>query len=138
MAEKFNVDAIMKLVERHLIHETDELALAIMENFLIYAPIDTAHFKRNFQLAIGTPLLNEIPGVDMAGTATYNNAQSVLRAASRRNPYLPVFITDNVPYANRLADGWSSQAPEGWVEDQVIEPAIETRFNAPLETSLFG
>ena len=44
---------------------------------------------------------------------------STLRAYSRS------YLVNNVPYSIRLAEGWSRQAPNGWVEDVIDRVAAQ-------------
>lgn len=40
------------------------------------------------------------------------------------------YLYNNLPYAERLADGWSTQAPPGWVD--MIAKRMQVRMNRKL------
>jgi hypothetical protein len=40
----------------------------------------------------------------------------------------PVYLTNNLPYASRLAAGSSKQAPNGWVDQAVSRAAREIQL----------
>lgn len=57
-----------------------------------------------------------IDRIDPAGTAT---RAAGLAEIARWDGYSPIWMINNMPYAARLADGWSTQAPDGWVKVEV-------------------
>jgi hypothetical protein len=67
------------------------------------SPVDTGRFRANWLISE-----NEIDDSTVEGeTGSY-----ALEITADKNYY----ITNSVPYAQRLAEGWSQQAPAGWVE----------------------
>ena len=60
-------------------------------------------------MGVGTQPAIELPGEDSSGTATLGTARSAIGKYSGGVMYL----VNNVPYANRLDDGHSLQAPGG-------------------------
>jgi hypothetical protein len=44
---------------------------------------------------------------------------------SALKPYSRSFWVNNVPYSIRLAEGWSTQAPDGWIDDSVDRIAAQ-------------
>ena len=67
------------------------------------SPVDTGRFRANWLISE-----NEIDDSTVEGeTGSY-----ALKITADKNYY----ITNSVPYAQRLAEGWSQQAPAGWVE----------------------
>lgn len=77
------------------------------------------HFRRNWQVSTGGFLEGELEGEDISGATTMAAGKSVIDGfvASGGGPKL--IIQNNVPYANRLAQGWSRQAKAGWVDIQI-------------------
>lgn len=70
------------------------------------------HFRGNWQLGIDVFPRGELPGADPtgSGTVTRNIAAIPEEAAG------PVYtLANNVPYALRIENGWSHQAPQGVV-----------------------
>lgn len=116
MAIPFEPDEIVRSLGDALINDINLIASEFVRIVVPASPVKTGHFRRNWQVNIGVPTGNELPGVDASGQATVVNAETRLRASVNRNPFLPVFIENNVPYAARLNSGSSTQAPAMFVE----------------------
>lgn len=70
------------------------------------------HFRANWQLGIGSLPTGEKLGVDPSGQQT----QAAIMAAVPDDAAGRVFyLANNAPYALRIEDGWSRQAPSGLV-----------------------
>jgi hypothetical protein len=70
------------------------------------------HFRRNWQFGNGSPPEGEVEGIDPSGGATITElTASVSDFAMGDTGY----VVNNLPYANRLEYGWSTQAPAGMV-----------------------
>lgn len=67
-------------------------------------------FRANWQITIGTPA----EGVIESTAAPVANVPNLPKFST-------VYITNNVPYAERLEMGWSSQAPSGIVSVSIAE-----------------
>lgn len=86
------------------------------------------HFRANWQLGVEKIPQGELAGVDPTGEAAQGRiVASVPDDASGKLYYL----ANNTPYARRLEDGWSRQAPQGLVAltvvefEQVVRQAVE-------------
>lgn len=137
MAQKrYDAREISIRLEMELLQDFGETALAIARNLIFGSPVgnptlwqfpDSAppgyvggHFRRNWIVSIGGFNETEIEGTDQAGAATFANAkQEVRRFQNRRKIGPNLVIQNNVPYANRLAQGHSTQAEAGWVDDEI-------------------
>jgi hypothetical protein len=76
-------------------------------------------FRANWQLGINVPRSGELPNIDPAGSATNERIVAALPADATGNVF---FLTNNLPYAQRLEDGWSKrQAPAGMVGLTVVK-----------------
>lgn len=64
------------------------------------------HFKSNWQISRRNPATSIINSVSLTPTADH-----IRNATSGETLY----IANNVPYALRLEEGWSTQRPAGWV-----------------------
>lgn len=138
MAKKFDAREIAIQLERELIDDFGETAFAISRNLIFGSPVgnptlwqepDSAppgyvggHFRRNWQVSIGGFVDTEIEGEDSSGASTAAKARSAINQYTRFGPNL--VIQNNAPYANRLAQGHSTQAPSGWV-DEAINAAVD-------------
>lgn len=120
----FNVDAIINEIEAIVSDTVESATRFIVVPFVKRMPRDTGHARRNVQLGIGAPNLQELPGVDFDGSSTVTNALTKLALRGRDNGFRPIFITNNVPYILPLAGGSSLQAPDGWI-DNIIDKAVK-------------
>jgi hypothetical protein len=75
-------------------------------------------FKGNWQVTIGAPSEVAVPSIDPAGEATILAGTATLEAAVRPRE---VWLTNNLPYSERLESGWSKQAPVGVVAVTMAE-----------------
>ena len=74
-------------------------------------------FRGNWQIGIDREPLSEIGRIDPSGAvATAENLAAIPKEAFGHVYYL----TNNLPYANRIENGWSRQAPAGVVGLTVI------------------
>ena len=76
------------------------------------------HFRANWQLGVETLPTTEIPGVDPSGEATLGRIVAAVPDEAAGKVY---FLANNAPYARRLEEGWSRQAPQGLVGRTVVE-----------------
>lgn len=120
-------------VERNVDQMTRQTALAIHATVVMATPVDTGRARSNWHIGLGAPpdAGNEepfVPGGE-GGSNGAANAQMSIAAAkaavSDRRPGQAIFISNNLPYIGRLNEGWSAQAPAGFVEKAVAN-GVET------------
>lgn len=68
------------------------------------------HFRANWQLGVNARPSGEIPGVDFSAAVEQARAAIPEQAAGHI-----FWLVNNVPYANRIEDGWAHKAPQGIV-----------------------
>jgi len=68
------------------------------------SPVDEGIFRANWFIGENRP-----------DTRTDRRRRTVKAYGGTFKPGNKYFITNNLPYARRLADGWSKQAPSGWI-----------------------
>lgn len=74
------------------------------------SPVDKGRFVANWQLSYGTPAVGVIDAVDP------DRQQTIAKlAALQRFPMGLWYLTNNLPYGERLEYGWSQKAPQGMV-----------------------
>lgn len=111
-------------VMRGLVQQVGEMTARTL---VTTTAVDTGHARANWQAGQDTIPTGEVDGEDKTGQATLSKIEKVIDAA-------PAFgllvIANNVPYIERLDQGWSKQAPGGMsvLAEQV---AIET-INAEI------
>ena len=82
------------------------------------SPVDTGHFRANWQLGVGTMPTGEVDGVDPTGAGLGNRVIAHIPADSAGKVY---YLSNSVPYAQQLENGYSKQAPQGIVARTVVE-----------------
>lgn len=82
------------------------------------SPVDTGRFRANWQIGVGTAPTGTIDGTDVGGSATTSKIEGV--AATVKADDI-TYLANNLPYAARLEEGHSQQAPNGMVGVTVVE-----------------
>lgn len=103
-----------------------DTALAIVGDLAYKTPVDTSQALSNWIVTLDAASTQKIaphyPGSQgssqrASAAETINSARAVLK---NKKPGQPIFITNNLPYIRRLNDGYSGQAPAGFVERAVL------------------
>lgn len=109
------------------------LAGSILQALVSATPVDTGHARANWQVGLGAPVEDEIGRIETSrvlrsssgetiheSVTSERSAQATIAAGKSqleaRQPEQIIFITNNVPYIGRLNEGWSAQAPAGFVQ----------------------
>ena len=75
-------------------------------------------FRANWQYGFDAMPKGDLPDIDKSGQASLNRIQ----AGAKASPTVGVhYIVNNLPYAQALEDGHSTQAPHGMVGLAVVE-----------------
>lgn len=103
------------------------LSLEMFSNVIHMSPVDTGRFKANWQPAIGGMPTGVIEAVDPSGTVVIAKVQGVVKGVEVGDV---IYMVNNLPYARRLEEGWSNQAPSGMVALTVqrFRPIAEAVF----------
>tara|TARA_R110000764_G_C10736646_1_gene350207 strand:- start:50 stop:451 length:402 start_codon:yes stop_codon:yes gene_type:complete len=103
--------------------ENDALTGIVMKS-----PVDTGRFRSNWSVSVSVPDLTILP------KSTIKSASQVVtegRNKIKANKKLTnVYIQNNLPYAMRLENGWSKQAPTGMVAITVNE--LKHKYNGMI------
>ncbi len=83
------------------------------------SPVDTGRFRANWNCSIGSPDLSTSQAIDPSGSGAISKANSTVVSYTLNGQ--SVFLTNNLPYADRLENGWSKQAPNGMVRLSMME-----------------
>ena len=98
--------------ERKLDLAVRKISLELFSRVILRSPVDTGRFRANWQVAIGTMPNGTLDLTDASGTATVSKATA--RSAGVKAGDV-IYLANNLPYAQRLEDGYSGQAPAGMV-----------------------
>lgn len=75
-------------------------------------------FRANWQYGYGSMPPGDLPDIDKTGAASNTRIRSGVTGAPVAGIH---YICNNLPYAQRLEDGYSKQAPTGMVALTVVE-----------------
>lgn len=75
-------------------------------------------FRGNWQMAIGSAPTGAVDLVDKTGSSTLSAHAAVISTAKAGQVF---YLVNNLPYAKRIEEGWSRQAPIGVVAVTVVE-----------------
>ncbi|MEZ7502293.1 HK97 gp10 family phage protein [Psychrobacter sp. Arc29] len=83
------------------------IAITVLNNLQILSPVDEGRYRANHIVSFGSPDYRYTENKDGMSVA-FNAIQSM---SSTELPM--VYIQNNLPYAERIENGWSKQAPQG-------------------------
>lgn len=75
-------------------------------------------FRGNWQVSIGSPATGSLDITDKSGSATLAAHAAVIGMVKAGQV---IYLVNNLPYARRIEEGWSRQAPIGVVGLTVVE-----------------
>lgn len=93
------------------------LTLEIHGDLIEVTPVDTGWAKNNWLLAIGHEASGPVGSPEKINTAAKDSG--VPQVLGWKISDGPIYITNNVPYIQRLNGGNSKQAPRGFIEKTV-------------------
>ncbi len=123
---------------------TRKVALAADQAVVSGTPVDTGRARSNWIVALGEPSSTVIeayvPGE--GGNTAASNTQAALDQGARvirsYRTGQEIHITNNLPYIQRLNEGYSAQAPANFVEQAVLEAARVVRFGRIVDKNIGG
>lgn len=88
------------------------------------SPVDTGRFRNNWQASVNTINTATTESVDRSGSGAINKARGTINRLEMGSTF---YLSNNLPYAQRLEYGWSKQAPSGMLRISVAE--LQARMN---------
>lgn len=118
------VSAFTRKTEAKIETAIRKIALDVFAEVIMMSPVDTGRFRGNWQVAIGSTPSGTLEIDDRAGTATLSKAQA---EALQLKAGQTIFLVNNLPYAQSLEYGSSTQAPGGMIRLTVQrwQPIVE-------------
>lgn len=98
--------------ERKMDLAVRKIALELFSRVILRSPVDTGRFRGNWMVAIGNIPSGTLDLEDKTGTATVSKATAATAGVKAGDV---IYLVNNLPYAQRLEDGYSGQAPAGMV-----------------------
>lgn len=93
------------------------VALQVLNGFILRSPVDTGRFRASWTAQAGSP--NPVYAVEGLDTYPSPNANVLLASSGLSRPFMALYVNNNLPYALRLEEGHSGQAPAGIVAPTV-------------------
>lgn len=109
--------ALRERLQRPLARGLRALSLEVLARVSERSPVDTGRFRMNWQVGVGERPQGELP-LESGGQA---GGDVVRQLNDLEREVRPIFVVNNLPYSERLEDGYSQQAPEGIVAVTVSE-----------------
>jgi len=94
------------------------IAIEAMASVQRRSPVDTGQFRANWLLSVDTPDLSVQEG---PGGALAAKSSTAIASYAAVQGFPVIWLQNNLPYAGRLEDGYSKQAPNGMVALTVAE-----------------
>ena len=98
------------------------IAMFCLRGIVQKSPVDTGRFRANWQVSKNVPRTTELNLTKENQGATIARGQRTIETFDLKNDSM-IIIQNNLPYANRLENRWSKQAPNGMVGLTVNEAA---------------
>lgn len=96
-------------------------ALAVDQVLATETPVRTGRARSNWLVTFNAPASGQVPSLGPgAGALQLAQARATI-STYRGDVHRSIHITNNLPYINRLNQGWSRQAPAGYVEMAVMK-----------------
>lgn len=97
-----NVDAVVR-----------QAVILAAQGIISMSPVDTGRFRANWNFSEGVPNEATSQWLDPTGGRTLRRIMAQARGVQAGRVY---YLTNALPYAQRLENGWSKQAPQGMVK----------------------
>lgn len=89
-----------------------KIVLDVFSNVIHMSPVDTGRFRGNWLPAIGSAPTGTVETLDPSGNIVIAKVQGVVGEIKAGDV---IYMVNNLPYAKRLEEGYSGQAPAGMV-----------------------
>lgn len=100
------------------------VGIDVFSSVIRKTPVDTGRARANWTAKVGSPSGVISDAIDKGKYGSDPSGASVSKANAALAGFeigQAIFITNNLPYAQRLENGYSTQAPSGMVRLTVVE-----------------
>ena len=121
--KKFEAD-IMKFAEQVKIAPAlvvRKLTLDIFGDLLASSPVDTGRFRANWVVSVSQPARRILWAMSNIGKQMQVQLDLAAKRVAQTDGSEVIWITNNLPYAVPLNEGWSKQAPAGFVQMAILK-----------------
>lgn len=146
-----NIRKIGSRIENNSLALTKRVAKKTLRSLVDGTPVDEGVARSNWRTSLGNPTRVVIPAYapgKKLGRGETVNARAViaegiakinqLRVGAKRGTGqagTAVFITNAIPYLDKLRNGYSGQQPNDWVNDALMEARMEIASTRLLSRS---
>ncbi|WP_353631075.1 HK97 gp10 family phage protein [Achromobacter xylosoxidans] len=112
---------IAKFVERakgNIDAATRQATVLLAQGVILKSPVDTGRFRANWQFSAASIQRATTTALDRGGQVTMNRLVAEIQQTGAGGV---TYLSNSLPYAVRLENGWSKQAPQGMVKLTVQE-----------------
>ena len=106
------IAAFAEKTERKMDLAFRKITLEMFSRVILNTPVDSGRARANWQVAIGSVPEGVLELEDKSGTATVSAASA---AAADLGTGDVIYLVNNLPYIQKLENGYSGQAPAGMV-----------------------
>jgi len=102
----------------------EQAAPVLLEGFkriVQRTPVDEGRARNNWFGTVGTETFETRPDLSLGGTDSINDAVRAVTQWTEADGWPSLTYQNNLPYIERLEDGYSSQAPSGMVGVTFVE-----------------
>lgn len=125
-----------KRIDRNVPKLMRKVALSVDQAVVVATPVDTGRARSNWRVGVNAVPGGEVDTYGPGGAATAGAISQARSAVSRvDNSRDIIYLSNNLPYIGRLNDGYSAQAPAGFVQTAVGKAASAVRVARLLERS---
>lgn len=104
------VEDYMDEVEDRVTMLLRRIGVYALKGVVSASPVQDGPFRGNHWVGIGKPVYKTNGPADKSGSTAVSRGEAALKSAKN---YPTIWISNAMPYANRLEHGWSDQAPQG-------------------------
>lgn len=97
-----------------------KVAVQVDGAVVLATPVDTGRARANWQVELNNVPDGTLPEPNSAAEGTRAALDNAKSTIARAQPGDTIVIVNNLPYIQRLNDGWSAQAPANYVEKAVL------------------
>lgn len=103
-------------IEEVVNQEARAISINLLNGLTLVSPVDTGRFRGNWFLSLGKS--SRQTDSNRRATAAVIEGISVIGKAKAIN-YPTIILSNNLPYGERLNDGYSTQAPKKFIEKEI-------------------
>lgn len=134
-----NIRSHASRIENNSVKLVKKTSKRALRNLVLGTPVDKGVARSNWRVSLGAPTRAVIPAYSPGrhlGIGERANARAAIAAGNatidrlragptRRGAGSAVYISNNIPYLDRLRAGYSGQQPDDWVSLALMEARLE-------------